>query len=72
MTKNEFLQLINETVLPGEPITLDTVILDCEYLDSMAMLTIFSLSTEYGFNVEIKDFFKAKTVEDLIDYILTA
>lgn len=68
-SQEEILSKIIEVVNPDEPITMDTVILDHEDMDSLAIFNIFITFRQEGLKVNFDQVGKCNTVKDLVELI---
>ena len=66
MTKNEFLELLVETIDSEEELNENTLLEDIEEYDSIAVLSLMSMYDDLGVKVSPSDFQHLKTVSDLI------
>ena len=66
MTKNEFLELLAETIDTEVELHEDLLLDEIEEYDSIAILSLMSMYDELGVKVSPSDFQDLKTVADLI------
>ena len=70
MTELEILAKINEVVEPLDEITMDTVILDCDDLDSLSIFNVILAYKDLGISLNLRDVNNCDTVGDLVNLIL--
>ena len=70
MTREEALAKIIEVIDPIDEITEDTVIADCEDIDSLAIFSIVVYLKSLGKNQSLAQLSKCEKVSDFIDIIL--
>lgn len=70
MTESEILAKINEVVEPLDEITMDTVILDCDDLDSLSIFNVILAYKDLGISLNLRDVNNCDTVGDLVNLIL--
>lgn len=70
MTASEILAKINEVVEPLDEITVDTVILDCDDLDSLSIFNVILAYKDLGISLNLRDVNNCDTVGDLVNLIL--
>jgi len=66
MTKNEFLELLEETMDCEETLNFDMKLEDIEEYDSIAVLSLMSMYDELNIKVSPSDFEGLKNVLDLL------
>lgn len=66
---NDLLKIINDVVVPDEPITENTVISECEDIDSLALLNLFIEFRKIKNDLVITDFSKCRTIQDVINLV---
>jgi len=66
MKKEEFVELLAETIDTEDEISKDTLLDEIEEYDSIAILSLMSMYDEIGVKVSPNDFINLKTIEDLI------
>lgn len=68
MTKDEILQNIIEAIEPLDEINADTVIADCDDIDSLALFSVVVfLKQKMKKNVNLADLSKCTTVGDIVE-----
>ena len=67
MTKNEFLELLAETIDTEVELHEDLLLDEIEEYDSIAILSLMSMYDELGVKVGPSDFQDLKTVKELIN-----
>lgn len=70
MTREEMLKKLIEIIDPVDEITEQTVIADCDDIDSLALFSIVVYLKKQGKNCSLKDLSKCRTVGDFIDIAL--
>ena len=68
MTESEILAKINEVVEPLDEITMDTVILDCDDLDSLSIFNVILAYKDLGISLNLRDVNNCDTVGDLVNF----
>lgn len=71
MTEQEVLSKLIEIVDPLDEITVDTVIEDCEDLDSLALFNVVIAYKPLGIILTLQEFSHCKTVGDIVKLILS-
>lgn len=71
MTREEMLEKIIETIDPIDEITGDTVIADCEDIDSLALFSIVVFLKNLGKSYSLADLSKCVTVSDFVELALS-
>ena len=66
MKKDDFLELLAETIDTEEELNEDMNLEDIEEYDSIAVLSLMSMYDEMGVKVTPKDFNNLETIKDLI------
>lgn len=66
MTKNDFLELLAETIDTEIELNEELELEEIEEYDSIAILSLMSMYDEMGIRVSPKDFENLKTVSDLL------
>jgi|GEM_PF-2547828 len=66
MTREEVFKGIIEAADPLDPITEDTVIADCEDLDSLALFNIVMYLKGHGVQVKLEDLVHCVKVSDIV------
>jgi acyl carrier protein len=66
MKKDEFLEVLAETIDTEEELNEDMNLEDIEEYDSIAVLSLMSMYDEMGVKVTPKDFNNLETIKDLI------
>lgn len=69
MTQDEVLAQIVSIVNPFEPITLDTVVLDHDDLDSLALFNIVITFKQKGVTLNMRELTACTTVKDMVELI---
>ena len=67
MTKEEFIELLIETIDTEDEINENTLLNEIEEYDSIAILSLMSMYDDIGVRVNPKDFVELKTIQDLIN-----
>jgi acyl carrier protein len=67
MTKEEFIDLLIETIDTEDEINENTLLDEIEEYDSIAILSLMSMYDDIGVRVNPKDFVELKTIQDLIN-----
>lgn len=68
MTKDEILHNIIEAIDPLDEINTDTVITDCDDIDSLALFSVVVfLKQKLKKNVSLADLYKCTTVGDIVE-----
>lgn len=67
MNRDEMLQKFIELIDPIDEINFDTVISDCDDIDSLALFSIVVFLKQKGKNYSLTDLGKCNTVGELID-----
>jgi len=67
MTKEEFIELLIETIDTEDEINENTLLDEIEEYDSIAILSLMSMYDDIGVRVNPKDFVELKTIQDLIN-----
>ncbi|SKA61930.1 hypothetical protein SAMN02745213_01174 [Succinivibrio dextrinosolvens DSM 3072] len=70
MNKEEMLQKIIEVIDPIDEITSETVISECDDIDSLALFSLVVFLKNQGKNYSLADLGKCNTVGDLVDLAL--
>jgi len=70
MNRQEMLQKFKEIIDPVDDVSEQTVISDCDDIDSLALFSIVVYLKNLGKNCSLKDLAKCRTVGDLIDLAL--
>ena len=66
MTKDEFLELLSETIDTESELSEELLLDEIEEYDSIAILSLISMYDDLGVKVNPSDFQNLKTVADLI------
>ncbi len=66
MTKDEFLELLIDTIDTEDEITSDTELSSIEEYDSIAILSLMNMHDELDVNVTPESFKDLKSIDDLI------
>lgn len=68
MTKKELLQRIIEEIDPLDEVTSDTVIAECDDIDSLALFNVvIYIKQKLGKNISLVDLSQCRTVGDIAD-----
>lgn len=68
-SKEDILAKIIEIVEPDDPVSMDTIIVEHDDMDSLAMFNIFRFFREQGLKVNMDRAVKCFTVRDLVELI---
>lgn len=71
MTREEALQAIIDAVDPLDEFSEDTVIADCDDLDSLGLFNVVLYLNSIGLSPSLTDLAAMKTVGDIVDLVLT-
>lgn len=66
MKKEEFIELLIDTIDTEDEISEDSLLDEIEEYDSIAVLSLMSMYDDIGVKVSPNDFTKLKTIQDLI------
>jgi acyl carrier protein len=69
MKKEEFIELLIETIDTEDEINENTLLDDIEEYDSIAVLSLMSMYDDIKVKVSPKDFIELKTIQDLINLV---
>ncbi len=70
MTREEMLEKIIETIDPVDEIDENTVVADCEDIDSLALFSLVVYLKTLGKEVSLKELSKCEKVSDFVDLAL--
>lgn len=70
MNKEEILGIINDIVDPEDQLTENTVIAECEDIDSLALLNLFLEFRKVKKDLTITEFSNCKTIKNVINLLL--
>ena len=71
MERTALLEELIEVIDPIDEITEDTVISECDDLDSLALFNIVIYLKSNGMSASLNDLAKCKTISDLLDLALS-
>lgn len=71
MNRKDLLDTLIKVVDPLDPIKEDTVISECDDLDSLALFNLYIFLKEKNESTSFRNFKDCKTVKDLLDYMNT-
>lgn len=72
MERSSLLEELIEVIDPIDEITEDTVIADCDDIDSLALFNIVIYLKTRGISPSFSELSECKTVSDLLDLVLSA
>lgn len=70
MTRVDFLEIINKIVEPSTPLKEESLISDCDEIDSLSLLSIFLEAKKTGVQCSITDFIKCVSIGDIISLVV--
>lgn len=71
MNRTELLNAINEALDPVETLTEETVVADCDDLDSLGLFNVVMVLKAQGVTMKLEELAMCDNVGELLDLVLT-